>query len=84
MQAFGSGWVWLVDDGGVLEISVTSNADTPLVHKQRPLLVLDVWEHAYYLDYQSRRVGYVDAAVDLLLDWEFAERNYAGQDAVHA
>ena len=81
---FGSGWVWLVADGGVLEIKVTANADTPIAHTQTPLLVLDVWEHAYYLDYQSRRIGYVEGVVDFLLDWEFAERNFARQEAAHA
>jgi Fe-Mn family superoxide dismutase len=84
MQVFGAGWAWLVDEGGVLDVVTTSNADTPLARGQRPLLVLDVWEHAYYLDYQARRVGYVEAAVDFLLDWEFAERNYAAAQPVAA
>jgi len=84
MGVFGSGWVWLVDAGGKLEIKPTANADTPIAHGQQPLLVLDVWEHAYYLDYQSRRLAYVEGAVDLLLDWEFAERNFARREAVHA
>ncbi|MGQ0655795.1 MAG: superoxide dismutase [Betaproteobacteria bacterium] len=79
---FGSGWVWLVDDAGI-EIEVTPNADTPIAHGRRPLLVLDVWEHAYYLDYQAKRAAYVDATVELL-DWRFAERNFAGQEALHA
>ncbi len=79
---FGSGWVWLVNDGGVLEIRTTQNADTPIVRGQVPLLVLDVWEHAYYLDYQSRRIGYVEGVVDFLLDWEFAERNFTRAEAV--
>ena len=79
---FGSGWVWLVDNGGALEIQATANADTPIVHGQVPLLVLDVWEHAYYLDYQSRRIGYVEGVVDYLLDWEFAESNFARAEAV--
>ena len=83
-SVFGSGWVWLVDDGGVLEIKVTANADTPIAHAQTPLLVLDVWEHAYYLDYQSRRAAYIEGAVDLLLDWKFAERNFRQQEAIHA
>ena len=81
---FGSGWAWLVEDDGILEIRVTANAETPIAHNQRPLLVLDVWEHAYYLDYQSRRAAYVDGAVDFLLDWEFAERNFARTEAAHA
>jgi Fe-Mn family superoxide dismutase len=81
---FGSGWVWLVDAGGTVQIRTTGNADTPIVHGQVPLLVLDVWEHAYYLDYQSRRTAYVDGAVDFLLDWEFAERNFAHREAVPA
>jgi superoxide dismutase, Fe-Mn family len=81
---FGSGWAWLVEHDGTLQIRVTSNADTPIAHGQKPLLALDVWEHAYYRDYQSRRIAYVEGVVDLLLDWEFAERNFARQEAVHA
>ena len=81
---FGSGWAWLVEHDGRLHIRVTSNAGTPIEHGQKPILVLDVWEHAYYLDYQSRRLEYVEGAVDLLLDWEFAERNLARQEAVVA
>ncbi len=73
---FGSGWAWLVVDSGVLKIVTTSNADTPIVRGQVPLLVIDVWEHAYYLDYQERRAAYVADVVDHLLDWEFAECNY--------
>lgn len=77
---FGSGWVWLVDDGGTLRVRATANADTAIAHGQVPLLVLDVWEHAYYLDYQSRRAAYVDSVVDFLLDWQFAERNFARRE----
>ncbi len=84
MGVFGSGWVWLVEDGGVLDIRASANADTPIAHGQVPILVLDVWEHAYYLDYQSRRIGYVEAAVDFLLDWEFAEQNFAQLEALDA
>jgi Fe-Mn family superoxide dismutase len=83
LGVFGSGWVWLVAGGNTLSIMVTANADTPIVHGQTPLLVLDVWEHAYYLDYQSRRASYVSAVVDQLLNWEFAERNLLKQEAVH-
>ena len=83
LSVFGSGWTWLVSDGGVLRITSTANADSPIAHGQQPLLVLDVWEHAYYLDYQSRRAEYVAGVVDHLLNWEFAERNFA-QEPAHA
>jgi Fe-Mn family superoxide dismutase len=72
---FGSGWAWLVRDRGELRVLSTSNADTPLVHGMTPLLVIDVWEHAYYLDRQDRRADYVNAVVDHLLDWDFAASN---------
>jgi len=72
---FGSGWAWLVLDEGALKIVTTSNADTPIVRGQVPLLVIDVWEHAYYLDHQERRAVYVAGVVDYLIDWEFASRN---------
>jgi len=72
---FGSGWAWLVLDQGKLNVTKTSNADNPLVHGQVPLLTLDVWEHAYYLDYQNRRADYVKAVLDNLLNWEFAAAN---------
>ena len=72
---FGSGWAWLVLDGDRVKITTTSNADTPLAHAQTPLLAIDVWEHAYYLDYQNRRADYVNAVIDKLLNWEFAEQN---------
>lgn len=71
-KQFGSGWGWLVADGDQLEVMATGNADTPLVHGKTPLLVIDVWEHAYYLDYQNRRSDYVDAILDKLINWEFA------------
>jgi Fe-Mn family superoxide dismutase len=72
---FGSGWAWLVRDGADVKVVTTSNADTPFIHGQSPLLVIDVWEHAYYLDRQERRAEYVDAVVDHLLNWEFALAN---------
>ncbi|MFZ5660024.1 MAG: superoxide dismutase [Pseudomonadota bacterium] len=74
---FGSGWAWLVQDGGQLKVVKTPNAETPLTGGMKPLLTLDVWEHAYYLDYQNRRPEYVEAVIDRLLNWEFAARNLA-------
>lgn len=72
---FGSGWAWLVRNGSELRVVTTSNADTPIIRGQTPLLVIDVWEHAYYLDHQERRAAYVSAVVDHLLDWDFAAAN---------
>jgi Fe-Mn family superoxide dismutase len=72
---FGSGWAWLVVSGGELKVTHTDNADTPLAHGQVPLLTVDVWEHAYYLDYQNRRADYVTAVLKHLLNWDFANRN---------
>jgi Fe-Mn family superoxide dismutase len=77
MTQFGSGWAWLVDDDGKLKVVKTGNADVPLVRGQAPLLTIDVWEHAYYLDYQNRRVDYVNAVIDTLLNWQFAEQALA-------
>ena len=68
---FGSGWAWLVQIGDQLEVVKTANADTPLAHGQRPLLTCDVWEHAYYLDYQNRRQAFVEAFLDHLVNWDF-------------
>jgi Fe-Mn family superoxide dismutase len=72
---FGSGWAWIVFDKGKLKVSKTSNADTPIAHGVRPLLTIDVWEHAYYLDYQNRRPDYAAALIERLLDWDFAQQN---------
>lgn len=74
---FGSGWIWLVHDGDRLRIVTTANADTPIAHGWTPLLTLDVWEHAYYLDYQNRRVEFIDAFLDHLVDWDFVIENLA-------
>jgi Fe-Mn family superoxide dismutase len=74
---FGSGWAWLVKDGDKLAVVKTGNADNPLVHGQKPLLTVDVWEHAYYLDYQNRRAEYVTAVLDGLINWDFAAQNLA-------
>ncbi|MDD2598757.1 MAG: superoxide dismutase [Kiritimatiellae bacterium] len=69
---FGSGWVWLVQEGAALRIVKTANADTPLAHKQIAILTCDVWEHAYYLDYQNRRTDFVAAFLEHLANWGFA------------
>jgi len=69
---FGSGWAWLVQKEGKLAVVKTPNAENPLTQGAKPLLVIDVWEHAYYLDYQNRRADYVAALLDKLVNWEFA------------
>ncbi len=74
---FGSGWTWLVAEDDGLAIVQTANADLPLLHDRRALLVVDVWEHAYYLDYQNARAAYVEAFLDHLINWEFAAENLA-------
>jgi len=78
---FGSGWAWLASDkDGKLEILKTSNAELPLTQGKRALLTVDVWEHAYYLDYQNRRPDFVQTFLDKLLNWDFANANYAGKE----
>ncbi len=72
---FGSGWAWLVKDQDKLKVIKTGNADTPITQGKKPLLTIDVWEHAYYLDYQNRRADYVNAVIDKLLNWNFAAEN---------
>jgi superoxide dismutase, Fe-Mn family len=73
---FGSGWAWLLKGkDGKLRITTTADADTPIAHGETPLLTIDVWEHAYYLDVQNRRADYVDAWLDRLVNWAFAEKN---------
>lgn len=72
---FGSGWAWLVLENGKLKITQTSNADTPAAHGQKAVLTIDVWEHAYYLDYQNQRVDYIQAFLDHLLNWDFVAQN---------
>ncbi len=74
---FGSGWAWLIEEGGKLKVVKTSNAETPLTTSAKPLITIDVWEHAYYLDYQNRRADYIKAFVEKLLNWDFAEKNLA-------
>jgi len=75
LSQFGSGWIWLVRDDQKLKIIKTANADTPLAHGQKPLLTIDVWEHAYYLDYQNRRGDFIEGILKNLLNWEFAQTN---------
>ena len=72
---FGSGWAWLVVDGGKLKVVKTANADTPMTKGQVPLLTIDVWEHAYYLDYQNRRPDFIQTFIDHLVNWDFVAKN---------
>ncbi|MGZ3636059.1 MAG: superoxide dismutase [Syntrophales bacterium] len=72
---FGSGWAWLVLEGGKFKITKTANADTPLAHGVKPLLTVDVWEHAYYLDYQNRRPDYLATFIEKLINWDFVKAN---------
>jgi Fe-Mn family superoxide dismutase len=72
---FGSGWAWLVQDGKDIKITKTPNADTPLAHGQKALLTIDVWEHAYYLDYQNRRPDYLATVIASLINWDFVNAN---------
>lgn len=74
---FGSGWAWLILKNGKLEVTKTANADCPLTDGATPLLTMDVWEHAYYLDYQNRRPDYMSTFLDKLVNWAFAEENFA-------
>ncbi len=78
LSQFGSGWAWLVKDADLLKIIKTANADTPVAQGLIPLLTVDVWEHAYYLDYQNRRADYVNAYLEHLVNWKFAKNNLAG------
>ena len=75
MAQFGSGWAWLVLDGDKLKVVKTGNADTQMTAGIKPLLTIDVWEHAYYLDYQNRRADYANAVLDKLINWDFAMEN---------
>lgn len=74
---FGSGWAWLVDDGGVLKVMKTPNAENPMVHGKKALLTLDVWEHAYYIDYRNDRPGFINNFLTNLANWDFAAQNLA-------
>lgn len=72
---FGSGWAWLVSENDTLKVVKTANAENPLQNDQKPLLTIDVWEHAYYLDYQNRRAAYVKAVLDNLVNWDIVAKN---------
>jgi Fe-Mn family superoxide dismutase len=75
MTQFGSGWAWLVKDGGKLAVKKTPNAETPLTTSAKPLLTIDVWEHAYYIDYRNLRPKYIETFFDHLVNWDFAAGN---------
>lgn len=75
---FGSGWAWLVEEAGTLKITKTPNAENPLVHGQKALLTLDVWEHAYYIDFRNARPAYIKNYLENLINWDFAAQNLAG------
>ncbi len=75
LTQFGSGWAWLVVDNGKIAVAKTGNAETPITKNMRALLTIDVWEHAYYLDFQNRRADYANAILDKLINWDFAEAN---------
>jgi Fe-Mn family superoxide dismutase len=75
MAQFGSGWAWLILDGDKIKVVKTGNAETPMTVNKKPLITIDVWEHAYYLDYQNRRADYVNAVLDKLFNWDFAAEN---------
>jgi Fe-Mn family superoxide dismutase len=75
VKQFGSGWAWLVAEGGKLKITSTANADLPMKHGQTALFTVDVWEHAYYIDYRNARQKFVEAVVDSLANWDFVTEN---------
>lgn len=75
---FGSGWTWLIEDGGKLTVVGTANAETPMAQGKKVLLTCDVWEHAYYIDYRNRRPDFVKAFLDKLIDWDRANQRLKG------
>lgn len=81
---FASGWAWLVMDGDKLKITSLHDADSPVNHDMKPLMTLDVWEHAYYLDYQNARPDYVSALLDNAIDWDFVAKNMDGEGVSRA
>ncbi len=74
---FGSGWAWLVDDGGTLKVMKTPNAENPLAHGKKALLTIDVWEHAYYIDHRNARPAFIKNFLEQLVNWDFVAENYA-------
>ena len=74
-KQFGSGWAWLVEDQGKLKVTSTANADLPLKHGQKALFTLDVWEHAYYIDYRNARPKFIETVLEKLANWDFANEN---------
>lgn len=74
---FGSGWAWLVEQNGKLAVTKTPNADLPMKHGQKALLTMDVWEHAYYIDYRNARPKYIETFLNSLVNWDFAAENLA-------
>lgn len=81
---FASGWAWLILDGDSLKITSLHDADTPVVHDMKPLLTIDVWEHAYYIDYRNARPDYVDALLKQAINWEFVAENLDGRGVSRA
>jgi superoxide dismutase, Fe-Mn family len=81
---FASGWAWLILDQDKLKITSLHDADTPLVHGMKPLLTIDVWEHAYYVDYRNARPDYVGALLDKAINWEFVAQNLDGDGVARA
>jgi len=77
VKVFGSGWVWLIEAEGKLQVVTTKDGDLPMIQGQKALITCDVWEHAYYLDYQNRRKDYVEVFLDHLVNWDFALSNLA-------
>lgn len=75
LTQFGSGWAWLVKEGGKLRVVKTPNAETPLTTSAKPIVTIDVWEHAYYIDYRNLRPKYADTFLDRLVSWDFANAN---------
>ena len=75
VKQFGSGWAWLIIENGTLKITSTGNADSPIAAKKKPILTVDVWEHAYYIDYQNRRPDYLSAFIEKLVNWDFVNSN---------